>query len=158
MKFFDKIGRMAGFTPSESRIVLFLVLTFVAGWGIKLYRNSTSGGHRFDYAAADSEFSARSQMMASGLGRSAGGDSSAALRRPPAAPIRKIAPGKKVNINTATTTELIRLPGVGEATAGRIIQYRDEHGPFSSVDELQNVKGIGRKKLERLAPYCTIEK
>ena len=66
--------------------------------------------------------------------------------------------GKKLNINTATKDELISLPGIGKAMAERIIFYRNEHGPFATVGELQHVKGIGRKKLERLMPYCTIEK
>ena len=50
------------------------------------------------------------------------------------------------------------LPGVGETTAERILEYRHEHGRFSSLEDLLNVKGIGKKKLERIAPCCTIGK
>lgn len=53
-----------------------------------------------------------------------------------------------VNINTASLEELCTLDGIGEVIAGRIIEYREENGPFTSVDELINVKGIGEKKLE----------
>ncbi len=157
MKLLEKIGRTAGFTPSESKIVLFLILTFVAGWGIKLYRNTTSAGHKFDYSAADSEFAARSRLMAPGLAAPLAGESLHAAQRQTATPVRKIGPGKKININTATAAELARLPGVGEATARKIITYRAEHGLFPSVDELLNVKGIGKKKLERLRPFCKIK-
>ena len=53
-----------------------------------------------------------------------------------------------VDINTASAEELCTLDGIGEVIAGRIIEYRGENGPFTSVDELINVKGIGEKKLE----------
>ena len=61
-----------------------------------------------------------------------------------------------VNINTATVQELDALPGVGEVIAQRIVDYRNTHGPFKSVDELLNVKGIGEKKLADLKPYATV--
>ncbi len=63
----------------------------------------------------------------------------------------------KVNLNTATVKELIKIKGIGEKTAQKIIRYREEHGDFSSVEELLNVKGIGKKKLEKIRPYVYIE-
>ncbi len=54
------------------------------------------------------------------------------------------------DLNAATAEELARLPGIGEVLAGRIVEYRAEHGPLNSVEELMNVRGIGESKLEKL--------
>ncbi len=62
-----------------------------------------------------------------------------------------------VNLNTATKEELQTLPGVGPAVAQRIVEYRTKFGPFKSVDELLEIKGIGPKKLEKIKPLVTLE-
>jgi len=61
-----------------------------------------------------------------------------------------------VNINSATLEELETLPGIGPSLGQRIIDYRVEHGPFHSVDELLNVSGIGDKRLEDLRSQVTV--
>ena len=61
-----------------------------------------------------------------------------------------------VNINTASTSELEKLPGIGPALAQRIVEYRDSHGPFASVDALTDVPGIGQAKLEALREQATV--
>jgi competence protein ComEA len=66
------------------------------------------------------------------------------------------AAGGLVNINTASATELEALPGIGEVLAATIVAYRDEHGPFASVDQLEDVSGIGPSTLEELRDLVTI--
>ena len=62
----------------------------------------------------------------------------------------------KININLATIEELEDLPGIGEATANKIIRYRDENGNFKTIDEIKNVNGIGDKKYEDLKELISI--
>jgi competence protein ComEA len=64
-------------------------------------------------------------------------------------------PEAKVNINMASAKELDALPGIGEVLAGRIIQFRDEHGPFRSVDDLIHVDGISARTIDGLRDLVT---
>jgi comEA protein len=66
------------------------------------------------------------------------------------------APGQKVNINTAGVEELDALPGVGPATAQKIIATRRQLGRFTSIEQLKEVPGIGDKKLENMRPYVRL--
>lgn len=61
-----------------------------------------------------------------------------------------------VNINTATAEELDTLPGVGPATAATIIQDREDCGPFTSIEDLMRVSGIGEKKYAKLKDYICV--
>lgn len=63
----------------------------------------------------------------------------------------------KININTATVSELVRCNGMGEKTAQAIIDYRNENGNFKSVDDITNVKGIGEKKLNLWKELLCVE-
>jgi competence ComEA-like helix-hairpin-helix protein len=58
-----------------------------------------------------------------------------------------------VNANTADEVELAQLPGIGPAMARRIVDQRREHGPFTSVEDLLDVPGIGRATLESMRPH-----
>jgi competence protein ComEA len=63
---------------------------------------------------------------------------------------------EKIDINQAGPDELTKLPGIGTSTAAKISAYRDANGPFKSVDELMNVKGIGPDKMEKIRPLITL--
>lgn len=63
-------------------------------------------------------------------------------------------PGETIDVNRADCYDLQRLPGIGEKRAQEIIAYREEHGPFQTVDELTNVSGIGPAILENLREYA----
>lgn len=55
-----------------------------------------------------------------------------------------------INLNTANLTELQKIPGVGEATATKIIEYRKANGKFNSIEEIKNIEGIGENKFNKL--------
>lgn len=63
----------------------------------------------------------------------------------------------QININTATIEELDKLPGVGEATANKIVNHRSESGEFKSIEEIKNVNGIGDKKFEEMKNLICIK-
>jgi len=73
----------------------------------------------------------------------------AAKKKPPAQP---------VNLNTATSEQLQQVPGVGPATADKIVKMRKSYGPFKSVDDLLAIRGLGPKRLEKMRKYLTTGK
>lgn len=64
--------------------------------------------------------------------------------------------GEVIDLNTASVHDLERLPGIGEKRAQDIVAYRQAHGPFSGVDELDQVSGIGEATLEALRAYIRV--
>jgi len=127
-----------GFTQNELRVVALLSAVMSAGLGIRWYRTNhpvpPDATPPFAYAALDSTFLALSRPA----------DSVAAPETH--------APREPVDINAAGIDDLVALPGIGPATAARIIEDRQNRGPYRSVDDLLRVKGIGPKKLARLRP------
>ena len=63
----------------------------------------------------------------------------------------------KININTASEELLKELPGIGDALAARIVEYREKNGPFASPAELMKVKGVGQKIYGNLEELITVE-
>lgn len=61
-----------------------------------------------------------------------------------------------ININTATTEELTKITGIGEAKAKSIIEYRDQNGKFNNIEEIKNVPGIGDSIFEKIKDYITV--
>ncbi len=72
-------------------------------------------------------------------------------------PLAARAPHDPVNLNTATVEELDKLPGIGPALAQRIVDYRNQNGPFKKVEEVKNVKGIGDALFDELKDLITVE-
>jgi len=64
----------------------------------------------------------------------------------------------QVDLNTATPAQLEALPGIGPATARRIVEHREKHGPLAKIEDLMQVKGIGEKAFLRLRPLLTVGK
>ncbi|HEV1996020.1 MAG TPA: helix-hairpin-helix domain-containing protein [Candidatus Acidoferrum sp.] len=71
---------------------------------------------------------------------------------------KKKPPAKPVNLNTATSEELQQVPGIGPATADKILQMRKSYGAFKSVDDLLAIRGLGPKRLEKMRKYLTVGK
>ena len=63
----------------------------------------------------------------------------------------------KININTASKEELMTLDGIGEKKAGWIIEYRELHGSFQTIQDIMKVSGIGKKTFESLKDYICVE-
>lgn len=143
MTVFKRINEYFAFTKNEQKVFIFLSAVFLSGIAIKVYNTYVvpSSTNKFDYSAVDSVFRERSQMLVG----TAHADS------------QNIRVQKKININSATKSELMTLPGIGEATAERIILYREEKGVFKHINEMKNVKGIGEKKFDKLKPYIEVQ-
>ena len=65
--------------------------------------------------------------------------------------------GEVIDLNTASAADLTRLPGIGEKRGQAIVDYRTEHGPFQSAEQLLEVSGIGEATLEGLLDYITLD-
>ena len=85
------------------------------------------------------------------------GDYTIITQQAPPEPVTPVVePRGPVDVNTADADALQTLPGIGPALAERIIAYRTEHGPFRTVEELLEVKGIGEATLEKLRQEVTV--
>jgi comEA protein len=126
-------------TPTERNVILFLTLTLVIGAAIRFYQDSVPSNRQFDYSAIDSTFAVFQKRVASDSVH------------------QEMSASNRVNINMATKTELTSLPGIGDVLADRIIRQREEQGEFETIADLQRVKGISKKKFEKLKPLIAVE-
>lgn len=68
----------------------------------------------------------------------------------------KLTEGQLVNINTASSDVLIKIPGIGKTLADRIVEYRNEIGKFENTEQLLKIKGINNNKLSKILPYIVL--
>ncbi len=159
IKVLEKLGRSIGFTPNEAKIVFVLVAAFLIGGALKLAGVSTYSERSVNYSVSDSDYARKTRTLAQSL---SSGDSSliadsddddaddaqtSATAQPVTYPL---------DINSATKEQIMTLPGIGEATAERIVAYREQYGRFSSLNQLREIKGIGDKRYEQLQPYLKL--
>jgi competence protein ComEA len=135
-----RIAEQLALTRTERQVIVFLVITLLAGAGIRVYQQVVPSAPKFDYRTSDSTFTALSSAA----------DDSTEYHE--AAVV-----GGKLNINTATMQQLIELPGIGEKTAARIIERRNDAGKFTSLEELKKIKGVTRKRFEQLQSLIVAE-
>jgi competence protein ComEA len=62
----------------------------------------------------------------------------------------------RININTASRSELMDLPGIGSSLSERIVDYRNTHGSFRTIEDLRRVSGIGEKRFEAIMNRITV--
>jgi competence protein ComEA len=167
----NNLLKYISFTKNETKIILFTVTVLAAGFSIKYYKHVTGSDSEtsYDFSKSDAEFKERSnnakrnklppgdidtsvddendlskKLQASDDSLNTNKESSGLL-------------SKSININIATKNELIDLPGVGESIADKIINYRDEEKGFRKIEDLMKVKGIGKKKFEKIKEYIKVE-
>lgn len=143
--FFRNVADAMALTTAERRVLQFLIAGFVIGLGVKLARELVASPTKFDYSGTDSTFAARSAIRV---------EIPAEKDEPPAKPEEPAGP---VHVNRASKEELMSLPGVGEVMAERIMLERQDNGPFTSLDDLKRVRGIGQKRTEQLKPLVIID-
>jgi len=138
---------MFGFTRQEKSVIIFLIITFTIGTGIitirKLSYRDAADQFKSRYSELDKEFSEISKN-----------DSLLIIQKEQR---ENQTIDLKININTAGEGELMKLPGIGTVLSKRIINYRNSEGKFKEVSEIVKIKGIGKKKFEKILPHIYIE-
>jgi comEA protein len=169
------------FTKAETRIILFLIAVLISGLLIKISNNLLfENSNAFDYSRTDKMFrNYKSRISSIQFDTTDNNDTTIFTKKEKEFIEKtnktqdsikisegvKIKPGKKedllkgktINLNSATKEQLMMLPGIGESTAEKILLYRKEHSGFKKPEDIQKIKGIGKKKFEKLKPYITVD-
>jgi competence protein ComEA len=168
MKSLEKFSKKIGFTSTETNVILFILTACLVGIAVNIIKDITNDKKflEFDYKQEDSLFNAATG--GSGIEDSTVIQTEKKIASKPE--LMDFTKGfksnttektyslrKKINLNKANISELMRLPGLGQKTAGALIDYRNKHGRIKSMDELLNIKGIGKKKLEKIKNLILIE-
>lgn len=141
---------------TRRQLVLLLALVTAAGAGLALRE------WRARHPALVERLEALDRRDGPGIARTTTGRSSATTARlehpddvaelPRAGP----SPDARLDLNRATADDLLRLPGIGPALAGRILEARQARGDFGSVQDLRRVPGFGAMRIARLMPHVTV--
>lgn len=157
------------FTKNEIQVIIFIAVVTAAGYTVKYYKSlSDENNTGYDYTRSDSIFKERSLKIYAGNNRiNIGKDSSIdetgmykafqdaedSVRLSEKIKAENEIPEFVIDINSADISELTELPGIGESIAARIKEYRDKNKKFGNINDLMKVKGIGKKKFEKIKKY-----
>ena len=143
-----------GFSRSERSAIVVLIFALLLGMGISYLRQRAHSQEVKSLTPEDSILIFKLTQYTRSIQDTSQADS--VLQNDKNVSIKK-AVQYPININTASVEELIELPGIGPVLARRIVEYREQYGPFTSPDSLINVKGIGQVKLSKIKNKITIE-
>lgn len=156
-----QIACRIGLTETEIKVLLFIILTFCGGYAYTIYRDVViNKQEKHDYSIADSIFLSKNLNNVTNSEKNlAYNEEVLDFSKTDFNFTKKetIKSGEKVNINTAGKSELMKLPGVGEKTADKIIDFRKQNGRFSRAEDIMDVKGIGIKKFEKIKELIIIK-
>jgi competence protein ComEA len=163
----EKISKKIGFTPTEIKVILFFVFIFLVGYFYREFFKSPIEYEyvEYDYSDQDSLFNyyLNTELEESDNLTSKNNleikrevlelSSTEYSKEESLPPLLE----KSLNLNTAGMEELVRLPGIGEITAEKIIRLRNKRERFSVLEELMDVKGIGKVKFNKIKKFLYIE-
>ena len=161
---FEKFSKKIGFTQTEIIVILFLAGLFIVGYIYVEFINNDKGRENkyIDYSKEDSLFA----LYSSNDPEDSSLISDLEIKKSVLELSDTIAYVKKnysslteksIDINTAGMNELVRLPGIGEKTAEKIIELRIKRGKFKRIEELMDVKGIGEVKFNKIKKFLYIK-
>lgn len=164
------IFKYLSFTRSETKVILFIVSAIIIGFSIKYYKQvfgDTNTKNQDYFSKTDERFLSKSRnpgfdtldnQEKEKILRTSDDSLKNAEKEKKTKSKKEIAlEGKQININTASKEELMLLPGVGESTASKIIEYRGQNNGFKNIEDIMEVKGIGKKKFEKMKDYIKVE-
>lgn len=138
-------------TARERKVIIGLALVILSGAAVKYFKATSP---RPVYA--DSRNAPGALKNKTGIGAVPQGNVAGNTAKSPNDAAAGVESPFPVNVNIATQLELETIPGIGPALARRIIEYRSAHTNFSSLDDLTKIKGIGKKKLEKIKSYISL--
>ena len=164
---FEKLSKKIGFTETETIVILFLTGLFILGFVyVEFIKNETAEYKHIDYTKQDSLFAYYSNINPEFDLDDPRLDNNLLIKRQVLelsdtfAYVKKDLSSlteKSINLNSARINELVKLPGIGEKTAEKIIQLRSERGKFKRLEELMDVRGIGEVKFNKIKKFLYIE-